>query len=258
MDNALINRTIEFLLLPPGNLLLLLVVIIFLWRRHRVLLCTLLALGLAQVIIFSLPATANWLMSTLEKQYPPQAALWAQQPLPQAIVVLGAGRNRGATEYGGESTSISGIERLRYAALLHRKTGLPILVSGGEPLPGLRSEAELMRDVLEEEFRVPVRWLETDSHTTWQNAELSNRILQNAGIRSAWLVTQAWHMPRSLFVFQDRGIDYLPAAVSFGSVIPWSDLYMNWVPQPSALTRSMIALHEWIGLLWYKIRQITG
>lgn len=222
------------------------------------LLCTLLALGLAQVIIFSLPATANWLLSTLERQYPPQAELWTQQPLPEAIVVLGAGRNRGATEYGGESTSISGIERLRYAALLHRKTQLPILVSGGQPLPNVRSEAELMRDVLEDEFKIPVRWLETESHTTWQNAAFSNQILQDAGINSAWLVTQAWHMPRSLFVFQNRSIDYRPAAVSFGSVIPWSDLYMKWVPQPAALIRSMIALHEWLGLFWYKIRQITG
>ncbi|MEZ5534978.1 MAG: YdcF family protein [Thiolinea sp.] len=222
------------------------------------LVCTLFALGLIQLLIFSLPVTANWLITGLEQQYPPRAELWTESPLPQAIVVLGAGRNRNAPEYGGESTSLSGIERLRYAALLHRKTKLPILVTGGQPLPDVRSEAELMRDVLEDEFGVPVRWLETDSHTTWQNAAYSQRILQDAGIRSAWLVTQAWHMPRSLFVFRNEDIDYRPAAVSSGSIIPWSDLYMNWVPQPSALSRSMIALHEWIGLLWYKVRQITG
>ncbi len=222
------------------------------------LLCTFMAIGLIQMIILSLPATANWLMAGLEQQYPPQAELWQKRPLPEAIVVPGAGRNRGAIEYGGESTSLTGIERLRYAALLHRKTGLPILVSGGQPLPGVRSEAELMHDMLIDEFHVPVRWLETESHTTWQNAELSSKILHSAGIRSAWLVTQAWHMPRSMLVFQHHRINYQPASVSFGSVIPWSDLYMNWVPQPTALTRSMVALHEWIGIVWYKIRQING
>lgn len=225
--------------------------------------CTLLAMGLLQVIIFSLPATANWLIAGLEQQYPPQKDIWIQDELPEAIVVLGAGRNRNAPEYGGESTSLTGIERLRYAALLHRKTGLPILLSGGEPLPNVRSEAELMRDVLVNEFKVPVRWLEKDSHTTWQNAELSNKILSAEGIQSAWLVTQAWHMPRSMMVFknqnqnsdENKSITYHAASVSFGSIIPWSDLYMKWVPQPTALTRSMVALHEWVGLLWYKLRQ---
>lgn len=220
------------------------------------LICTLLAIGLLQIMIFSLPATANWLIAGLEQQYPPQKDIWAQDALPEAIVVLGAGRNRNAPEYGGESTSLTGIERLRYAALLHRKTGLPILLTGGQPLPNVRSEAELMHDVLVNEFNVPVRWLEKDSHTTWQNAELSNKILLTEGIQSAWLVTQAWHMPRSMLVFQNQGITYQAASVSFGSVIPWSDLYMKWVPQPTALTRSMIALHEWMGLLWYKLRQL--
>lgn len=222
------------------------------------LICTLLAAGLLQIMIFSLPATANWLIAGLEQQYPPQKDIWAKEMLPEAIVVLGAGRNRNAPEYGGESTSLSGIERLRYAALLHRKTGLPILLTGGQPLPNVRSEAEVMHDVLVDEFNVPVRWLEKDSHTTWQNAELSNKILLEEGIQSAWLVTQAWHMPRSMLVFQNRGITYQAASVSFGSIIPWSDLYMKWIPQPSALTRSMIALHEWMGLIWYKLRQLRG
>ncbi len=253
MDNALLNRTLEFLLLPPGNLLLI-ILLGLLWRRRGAL-CFMLGLGLVQVWVFSLPATAIWLMSTLERSYPPQAELWLHKPLPQAIVVLGGGRNRYATEYGGESTGLIGIERLRYAALLQRKTGLPILVSGGQPLPDTRSEAELMRDVLVEEFKVPVRWLEQDSHTTWQNAQFTDQRLQAAGIQSAWLVTQSWHMPRSLSVFQRGQVEYHAAAVSFGASIPWRDLYMKWIPQPAALSRSMLALHEWLGMLWYRLRQ---
>ena len=252
MDNALVNRTIEFLLLPPGNLLLM-VVIGLLWRSRRMF-CVLAVFGLLQVVVFSLPATSIWLMDKLNQQYPPRAELWLQKPLPEAIVVLGAGRNRYATEYGGESTSLSGLERLRYAALLHRQTGLPILLSGGQPLPNVRSEAELMRDILVDEFRVPVRWLEQDSHTTWQNAQFTDKILHEAGIKSAWLVTQAWHMPRSMYVFKAGRVDYHAASVSFGAVIPWRDLHMKWVPQPTALTRSMMALHEWIGMLWYHFR----
>ncbi len=255
MDNALLNRTIEFLLLPPGNFLLLLLPAFF-WRKRKMLLCTLLGFAVFQILILSLPVTASWLLGKLEQQNPPQADLWKQQALPQAIVVLGAGRNRNVPEYGGESTSLAGIERLRYAALLHRQTGLPILVTGGRPLKDARSEAELMRDVLQNEYNVPVRWLETESHTTWQNAEFSDQMLAKDGIKSAWLVTQAWHMPRSLYAFKDRQLEYLPASTSYGGVIPWTDLYMNWVPQPTALSRSLIALHEWIGLAWYWLREM--
>lgn len=255
MDNALLNRTIEFLLLPPGQLLILALLALF-WRKRKMLICTLMSLAVLQVFILSLPITASWLLGKLEEPYPPRFELWKQGSLPQAIVVLGSGRNLHVPEYaGGESTSLAGIERLRYAALLHRATGLPILVTGGSPLTEARSEAELMRDVLQDEFRVPVKWLETQSHTTWQNAQFTDDLLAAEGIRSAWLVTQAWHMPRSLYSFRNRKLDYLPASVSYSGTIQWTDYHMKFVPQATALVRSTIALHEWIGLLWYALRE---
>lgn len=220
------------------------------------LVCSLLALASLQIFLLSLPITSSFLLGKLEEQYPPRFELWKQAPLPQAIVVLGSGRNLNVPEYtGGESTSLAGIERLRYAAHLHRATGLPILVTGGSPLPEKRSEAELMRDVLEQEFQVPVKWMETESHTTWQNAQFTDEILAAAGIQSAWLVTQAWHMPRSLYSFQNRQVQYLPASVSYSGAIQWTDYHMKFVPQATALVRSSIALHEWLGLLWYRLRE---
>jgi len=257
MDNALLNRSLEFLLLPPGNLLPLLLVLIVLYPLLRLrpgLTNLALGLGLLQVLVLSLPAVSGWLLDSLEQQYPPQHELWSRQPLPEAIVVLGAGRNLNAPEYGGQTTSLTGLERLRYAALLHRATGLPILVSGGRPLPDVPSEAELMADILEQEFQVPVRWRETESHTTWQNAFLTDRMLAEDGIHSAWIVTQAWHMPRSLLVFLQQDLHYVPASTSFSSSIPWSERHMRWVPQQTALGHSLLALHEWMGLIWYRLR----
>ena len=255
MDNALLNRSIEFLLLPPGQFLIL-AVLAFFWRKRKMLVCSLLSLAVLQVLLLSLPLTSSWLLGKLEEQYPPRFELWKQGNLPQAIVVLGSGRNLNVPEYtGGESTSLAGLERLRYAALLHRATGLPILVTGGSPQQGARSEAELMRDVLQDEFRVPVKWLETASHTTWQNAQFTDQILAAEGIQSAWLVTQAWHMPRSLYSFRNRKVQYLAASVSYSGAIQWTDHHMKFIPQATALVRSSIALHEWIGLIWYRVRE---
>jgi uncharacterized SAM-binding protein YcdF (DUF218 family) len=250
--SVLLKRVVEMFLYPPGNLLFFLILALF-FRKKRVLILT---IAVLQIVIFSMPIVSNTLLDTLEKQAPPKAELWKTDPLPQAIVVLGGGRNNNAVEYGGETGSMSEIERLRYAALLYRKTDLPILVTGGDPLGEGLSEAELMRHTLEEEFKVPVRWLEDQSHTTMQNAEYSDKILSEAGIQSAWIVTQSWHMPRSLQAFQHRNVQYHSASTSYGSSITWDKLGLAFIPQATALKRSNIAMHEWLGMIWYRLQNI--
>lgn len=112
-----------------------------------------------------------------------------------------------------------------------------------------------MREVMRDVFQVPVRWVETRSHTTWENAAYSDQLLAADGIRSAWIITQAWHMPRALHAFANRQVQYLPASTSFASSAFWRHEWMWWIPQSTALTRSNIALHEWIGLLVYRLRR---
>lgn len=252
--SAVISRTIEFLLLPPGNLVLL-VVLALVFYRSKAWLIGILVFACLQTAVLSLPVVADKLLVSLERQYPPTAKLWQHGPLPQAIVVLGAGRNQQAEEYGGSMSGSSEMERLNYAAYLHRHTGLPILVSGGASRAGMKSEAEFMQEVLEEVFKVPVQWLETQSHTTWENAQYSDKILHAAGIESAWVVTQAWHMPRALHAFQNKQLHYYPASTSYGSSGFWRHEWMWWIPQSTALTRSSIALHEWVGLFSYRLRR---
>jgi uncharacterized SAM-binding protein YcdF (DUF218 family) len=246
----LLHRTIEFLIYPPGNLLLFFIVGILFFRRSR-LKPYLWFVAIAQLLLFSTPFVSNGLMNSLESQYPPQAQLWKSQKA-EAIVVLGGGRNDRAVEYGGITVSNAEMERLRYAALLHRETGVPILLTGGDPINSGISEAQLMAQVLKDEFNITARWIEGDSHTTWENAELSDVMLSADGIKTAWLVTHAWHMPRSLQVFNNRSVKYLPASHSYG-VSAWDKKWMLWMPQASALARSGVALHEWLGFVWYSV-----
>src|ERR1035437_7545753 len=83
-----------------------------------------------------------------------------------------------AREYAGDTTGPSTLERVRYAAKLFRETGKPILVTGGIPGGiGARSEGEIMRDILQDEFHVPVRWVENQAQESKQNALLSAPLL---------------------------------------------------------------------------------
>ena len=105
---------------------------------------------------------------------------------------------------------------------------------------------------LQEDFGVPVKWIEPASDDTAQNAEFSARILQEAGIRRVLLVTDALHMPRSRRIFERNGFDVVPAPTDFHTT---ADLRaMEWVPSGPALGLAHYALHEWLGLLWYRIR----
>src|SRR5262249_58500733 len=104
-------------------------------------------------------------------------------PLPEAdaIVVLSADGDRLAPEYGGPTVGALGLQRLRYGAALYRATGKPVLVTGGIPSRGSPPHAVTMKEVLERDFSVPVRWVEPESKNTYENAKLSAELLHRDG-----------------------------------------------------------------------------
>jgi uncharacterized SAM-binding protein YcdF (DUF218 family) len=232
------------LLLPPGpSVLLLLSAVLF--RQARL---PLLVLGLASLYLSSIAATAVWLRGKLEI-YPPVSL---EHAAAEAIVVLGADRRR-AVEYGGDTIGGLGLERLRYAAWLHKKTGLPVLASGGSTRGEAVPEAELMRAVLKE-FGVETRWVEGGSGNTYENGLMSSRLLKGAGIGEVLLVTHAWHMPRAVEAFERAGLKVVPAPLGGMGPATDGDEWLDWVPRASSLQMNYLALHEMLGRLWYRYR----
>lgn len=213
----------------------------------------LIGLTTALFIILSLPLTARGLMRGLEV-YPALESLpvRGREP-PQAIVILGADRHRDAPEYGGEDTAgPSTLERLRYGAFLQRKTGLPVLVSGGAPFGERFPIAELMRVALARDFQVPVRWVEGRSRDTIENARYSFEVLQAAGVTRIYLVTHAWHLRRAVPLFERAGFKVTPAPTAFTSVS--TTALLGYFPSAGALAFSSRALHERIGYWWNQSR----
>lgn len=171
----------------------------------------------------------------------------------EAIVVLGGGRMSNAPEYGGDTVNRYTLERLRYAARLTRQTGLPLLVSGGAPA-GDTPEATLMQTTLQEDFGVAVRWSEARSLDTRQNARFSAQILQQQDIGSILLVTHAAHMPRAQREFEAQGIKVIPAPTAWqGPRAGAEDEVWPALPSPTAAYAGWYALHEWLGLLAYRL-----
>lgn len=248
----LITRGIESLILPPGGVIVLLILGLLLIRRHRYGATLVTALALLGLYTLGLPVTAHKLVRSLEI-YPALQAEDIRNSPAQAIVVLGAGRYPEAPEYGGDTIASSGLERVRYAAHLHKLTGLPLVVSGGSPLGEALPEAVLMQRSLVNDFHVTAVWTEDQSRTTAENAFFTKALLDKKGIRHAYLVTHAWHMPRAVRIFEQAGLTVTAAPTLFS---PAQDRpgWLDWLPSADALQDSTMALHEKLGLLWYRIR----
>jgi uncharacterized SAM-binding protein YcdF (DUF218 family) len=171
----------------------------------------------------------------------------------QANVGQAAGREPAAPEYGDQGIpDYIALARLRYAARLHRQTGLPVLVTGGNRIErDSPSKAEEMAIALREDFDIPVRWVEGESETTQQNAKFSARLLQQDGFKRVLLVTDAMHMRRSVEVFAYYGLEPVAAPTLFFSRGELDAL--AWLPGPEGLRRTWYATYEWIGLIWYRL-----
>lgn len=241
------SELVQTLLLPPGLLLVLGAAGLLLWRRRlgRWL------VGVSLLLLWALSASLpSWPLIRSIQWHLPLTQAQARSADAQAIVVLGGGRKLYTPDYG-DTVSHWTLLRLRYAARVHRWTGLPVVPVGGAPNGEGVPEGVLMQDILEREFWVPVLTNEHASRNTYENGMFAARLLQPHGVRRIILVTQAVHMRRALRVFEHAGFEVVPAATDYA--VPSISLYAV-KPRAEALYDSYLALHELIGGWWYRLR----
>ncbi len=173
----------------------------------------------------------------------------------EAIVVLsghvvGPSRKRPRAELGADT-----YRRVRHASWLHLEwEALPVVASGGSADQGRANRAEVMRQRLIAEGVPPERILvENRSRSTWENAVYTREMLEPRGIRRIALVTDAVHMWRAEGAFREQGFEVVPAPCCFrGAAFPW--IADTAVPGYRALYTTELVFHEWLGLIWYKLR----
>jgi uncharacterized SAM-binding protein YcdF (DUF218 family) len=239
----------KILLLPPASLLIVAAIGIALVRRWprgaRAI------LWVVWVVLYALstPFIASVLQMAAGAERPVDAA---QLKSAQAIVILGGGLRIEAPEYGGDTLGRLSLERVRYGARLARSTGLPVLVTGGRPVFAKRSEAEVMRDALEQEFNVPVRWVEGKARDTRENARNAAAILLPLEIRRVALVMHGFDVRRAVLEFSEAGLDVIAAPTLLPH--PRLEVLGDVLPQATALQGSYYGLYELAGLLVRELR----
>jgi uncharacterized SAM-binding protein YcdF (DUF218 family) len=238
-------------LIPPNLFILLAIVgVIAAWCRKPFWL-TVATISIGCLYVAAMPVTAGLLIRSAEAIGTAEPTLPADTP-PGAIVVLSADARRSGIPGVPDTVGPLTLERLAEAAKQQRRLDLPVLVSGGALDPADAPLATLMSRVLQEDFRIPVRWREERSRNTFENALFSADILRHAGVGSALVVAHPWDMARALWCFRAVGYPVVPSPTAEDASPKLS--VAAFLPQVPALLQSYYALHELIGLAWYRLR----
>jgi uncharacterized SAM-binding protein YcdF (DUF218 family) len=93
--------------------------------------------------------------------------------------------------------------------------------------------------------------MESDSLDTKDQARLIKPIV---GDSRFVLVTSAYHMPRSMAMFRKAGMNPVPAPTGHLARKKRRLTIGSFFPDALSLERSEAALHEYLGIVWAKLR----
>lgn len=211
--------------------------------------------GMMILLVLSLDPVANLLTYSLEHRYP--------SPSPEVletldvVVVLGGGLYSSGHLRREPELAREAYPRLYRGVEYFKNSGADVIVfCGGPSKLGTESEAETMR-AMAVAMGVPVEQtvVEPHSHNTMTNATRLAGLLPPGEGRRIGLVTSATHMLRSkrVFarVFPRDAIVPIPVHFTYDPA-GWTTEKIT--PMIRHLERSTVALHEWLGILWYAVR----
>jgi uncharacterized SAM-binding protein YcdF (DUF218 family) len=146
------------------------------------------------------------------------------------------------------------IGRIVTAVRLQKYLNIPIIVSSGKVYknssPGALIAKRFLIDLGVEEGQIVI---EDKSRDTYENAKYTRDICLRNGYKNPILVTSASHLKRSLLSFKKIGIDIVPYPANFRSKPSKNYQLYSYLPRSNSLMTTSYALHEYLGILYYKL-----
>ena len=242
-----LKKFITFFVEPLGMILLLFVLgLYYLFVNKNSLAKVFLSLSLGLLLLFSYEPFSNFLVKNLENQH----TKYKYQQNIKYIHVLGNGHNTDSSQPLSSHLSSAGTKRVLEGVIIHFKTPDSKLIftgyEGETDVATARMNADLAIALGVKEENIIINGKPKD---TKEEAEFTKKFL---GSEPFVLVTSATHMPRSMRLFKSLGLNPIPAPTDFHK----KDFngYLQ-APEISSLENSRIAMHEYIGILWAKIRE---
>ena len=213
---------------------------------------TALCLGVAVLSTSFLP---HWMSVALENQYPHVTEV---DPKVHWVVVLGGGVSGIKAMPASDALSSASLRRFLEGLRVYRKLPEAKLVLSGGSRRGMQYADSVRFDELAEALGVPDsdRVLEGDSINTADEARLMKPWLGDAPF---YLVTSATHMPRSMALFEHQGLHPIAAPCDYtGFQYEKKRSLTRLLPNVGNIQHFNAAWHEYLGLLWAKVRKIRA
>jgi len=200
----------------------------------------LLVLGVIFYYLFSITPIADLILAPLENKYQP-VKIEDLNKTNTIVLLLG----------GKESDVLRASEALRLYNLKSEINQLKpkIIVSGGDPLNSQNKEAEEVKNYLiERGISAENIILEDKSKNTKENVENVKEIIKNEPF---FLVTSAYHLPRSIETFKRVSANPIAAPADFKREENYN--VSDFLPDAKILRNSDLAFHEYLGIVFYDL-----
>lgn len=204
-----------------------------------------LSLSFGFLFLFSYPPFANFLITKLENQYPK----YDYKAQVKYIHVLGSGHNTDPSQPLSSQIGSASVKRDLEGILIHKSLkNSKIIFTGYEGNTNVATaimNAKLAKALGVKEANLLVNPKPKD---TKEEAVFTKSIVADEAFI---LVTSATHMPRSMMLFKSLGLNPIPAPTNFYKK-EFSGAFK--IPDIGSFQKSQIAMHEYWGILWNKLR----
>jgi uncharacterized SAM-binding protein YcdF (DUF218 family) len=244
-----------FFMPVPACLLLAVLGLIFLWfTRKQKTGKVLLTISTVFLGLLSYDAVSDMLAKPLEEKYPPIRSFENIQDV-KWIVVLAGGSGVDPGLPPSTYLSEASLVRLSEGVFLHNR--LPqtkLILTGRSGFEGFTPVAEVMADtasewgVKPEDIIIEAEATDTKDHPIY--------VKEIVGSDEFILVTSASHMPRAIALFRKHDMKPIPAPTDYmakkreGGLTPGV-----FFPGAGALEKAERAIHEYLGIMWAKVRK---
>jgi len=238
------------MLMPlPLGVIFIAIGLFFLYKKHYVKAKVMIIFSLVWIFLFSYAPVANALLYPIESSYP---ALQQAPKQSRYIYLLGGGHNDDQSLPITSQVSNEAVVRLNEAIRLYRQLdGKAKIIVSGYSGPNNDTPHAVMQSRLAKALGIPKKDIivSPEPKDTEDEAVNAKRII---GEQPFILVTSAYHMKRAMRWFEKQGLHPVPAP-TFHQAQKHNSDYTD-ILSPNALILSRVVFHEYLGLLWQKIK----
>lgn len=262
--NIFLSKLLPLFIYPAGIVTLLLVLTFIFWRKRRLALAFLI-FAFAVLLVAGNKYTATAFARTLEWQYPPLA----EGVTADVVVILGGGTEPDVPPRSMVEVNAAA-DRVLYGVYLFQQGTAPVILLSGGDIDFIYDSPSTPADdmaALMEMLGVPPEdmIIQNKSLNTLEDAEFSCRIIKENGYKNIILVTSAFHMPRSVALFEKQGCEVIPAPVDFSiTEDSWQSLshptieefILDLLPSYAHISTVTKTLKEYFGMWYYHLAGI--